>query len=472
MLATQDAGLIRVSTASDLTSAELVLAPNFPTLMLTEELCINLLRDAQVEITEFSRQAIQRLINEAHQGTLKPGAIRVANAQPPVHGQDGRVEWVLEKGHDADTSHYDRSAFITVKPGEVVARITAPTPEADGRNVLGQTIPAKPGRPIRLDLDDAFLCDAQGQVIALCEGVLERHDFKLRIRKVIEVADYVDFSTGNIDFDGDVVINKGVRDCFSVKARGNVKVQGLIEAACIECTGDLDAAGGFAGREQGRALVGGNMHAKYLDNIKAEVQGDLEVDREIVNSILQVDGQVIAPHGAIIGGKMTAVGKIDVGMLGSQAGVATEVILGQVPKLEAFRRRLQPFIDELGRRREKLLVEQKTLNTAGRRATATDKERQTEILFELSQVNHQWTRALMAADALDQRIAQKRTVNLVISRKLHAGVQLTIGRQRFIMAREMRGPVHILLDTKGGVMYKQGENPPAPLAQVAQIKAA
>ncbi len=472
MHTTQDAGFIRVIVAADLASAELVLAPEFPRQMLTEELCINLMRDAEVEVSDLSRQAIAQILREAEASAGTQKVYRIAQAQPPVHGEDGSVAWLLEKGHDADTSHYDRSAYITVKAGDVVARITPPSMEMDGRNVLGQTIPAKPGRHVRLDVDDSFLCDAAGQVIAQCSGVLERRDLKIRIRKVIEVDQYVDFSTGHIDFDGDVIVHKGVRDCFVVKARGNVDVAGLIEAATVECSGNLVAAGGFAGREQGQARVGGNMRAKYLDNIKARIGGDLEVDREIVNCDMQVDGQVIAPHGAIIGGKMLATGRIDVGMLGSPAGVATEVVLGQVPRLEHFRQRLQPFLDELGKRRDKLMAEQKMLDTAGRRATAMDKERQTEILFELAQVNHQWTRAQMAADALESRIAQKRTVNLSIARKLNAGVHLTIGKQRFTLAREMRGPVEITLDTTGSVVYKQGENPPVPLAQVAQIKAA
>ncbi len=57
----------------------------------------------------------------------------------------------------------------------------------------------------------------------------------------------MDFSTGNIDFEGDVRVLKGIRDIFEVRATGNIEVGGLIEASTIDAGGSVFAKGGMAG---------------------------------------------------------------------------------------------------------------------------------------------------------------------------------------------------------------------------------
>ena len=113
---------------------------------------------------------------------------------------------------------------------------------------------------------------AAGKFIAQTAGVLQFRANKITISQALVIDDYVDFSTGNIDFDGDVQVRRGVRDKFRIRATGKVEVQGLIEAAHIETGGDFEAATGMAAKETGRVQIGGSLTAKYLECVHGTVK--------------------------------------------------------------------------------------------------------------------------------------------------------------------------------------------------------
>ena len=480
MSATARESGIRVATAADRSVAELVIPPGLNRSMLTPHVCEALLQQAGVEVTEDVRRALSELLSSELPPHQEVKAV-VARSVPPVHGKDGYIEWLVEspaeqldEPEQAKESYYDISAFVMVEAGQVIGKIHPPTLGEDGRDVTGKTLAARDGKECKLKFDETILCDAAGQLVAQEEGVLSRKDDNASICKVLEVADYVDFSTGNIDFDGDVIVSKGVRDLFIVKATGNVEVAGLIEAATIITGHDLVARGGFAGRERGTAQCGSNFTAKYLDNIQGEVAQDLSVDREIINCELTIHGNVDASHGAIIGGRIVVTGTLHVGLLGSPASVPTEIVVGSVPRLEPLCDRLQSFVDKITSRRDELVEEQDEINKriASRRATTVDKERQTEVMFEISNADQLLIKARPTLENLIARIDAQRTVDVSIERKLFPGVILTVGTRSFQINTEMKGPLRINKDDQGALTFIRVDGSSGLLVQIADSVAA
>ena len=67
-------------------------------------------------------------------------------------------------------------------------------------------------------------CDISGHVI------LEND--KIFVSNVLELVN-VDNSTGDIDYEGDVVVNGNVLAGFTVKATGDITVSGIVEGATV-----------------------------------------------------------------------------------------------------------------------------------------------------------------------------------------------------------------------------------------------
>ena len=454
---------IQVDVADDATSVELIILPDPPSEQATVEAGCQALQAAGVELRDDVRGAVEKLL------ARDPGGQRravVARAQPPQAGEDGRVEWAVsddspateEDEGDATTakpfSHYERSAFVMVEAGQVIGRVVEPTPGVEGRDVLGRPIPPDglSGQPVNLQLEPSIELDPAGQLVAQIPGVLERRGDSATIRRVMCVDESVDFSTGNIRFDGDVLVRGGVCDCFVVKATGQIEVGGLIEAAILESGGDLVARGGFAGRQRGTAQVGGHLIAHYLNTVSGHVANDLIVEREVINCDLIVHGGVHVDRGSIIGGRLVVAGVIEAAALGSAAAAETQLVIGYVAVLDDKAAQLHRVVATLTRQRDELGETPDNL-TGEALAHWRERDRQVE---QFEQVQSR----------LDGQIRQKRIVDLTVTRMLHLGVILRVAGQRFQIGNNVPGPVRVYLDDAGQPVYSAGGDVDQPLEKL------
>ncbi len=471
----------KVIIADDRTAAELEVPAGCDRSIFTEQLLIGLIRGEGVEVTDFTTQAVKDFLKtpaDAQNDTV----IQIARIQPPVHGSDGEIRWIVDEKEtdkpsdlsnapaDTPVCFYDRCAFVMVRGGDTVGKVAPATLGQDGRDVTGGTIPARSGKDPALQLDETLMKRADGSLIAQRDGVLYRETGKAQIRQYIEIKDYVDFSTGNIDFDGDIRIGRGVRDCFIVKATGSVEVRGLIEAATIQTGKDLLAAGGFAGRERGNAIIGGCLRGRYLDNVHGHVKQDLCIDREVINCELLIDGAIRSPHGSIIGGKITPTAEVEIGSLGSPAAVVTELVVGSVPALEPFAQKLEAIVCSLTADKTKLTDELDLVNklTAKGRMTATDKERQTEVMFDLSNINNTLDKAQRTLDGINEQIGKRRRVDVTVHQRVNPGATLILDGCRYKIYNDIKGPVRFFMDGKKFV-YRQGDAPHHPVSKIADV---
>jgi hypothetical protein len=500
--------------AKDRSEARLVIPAQMPRALLTLELCVQTLRDAGVQITRTVDQSLRELVATGPPSEAD-ASIVVARAVAPTAGADARVEWALGRaapdapaastpagapapahpGHAPQpgpagpaspaptaaapagpgaerASLYEHSAFVVVESGQVLGHCIDATWGEDGCDVTGKVIAAKPGRPLALKLDETILHDSRGQLTAQCAGVLIRRGGLAKISRTLEVSQAVDFSTGNVDFPGDVVIHRGVRDCFVVKAGGHVEIRGIIEGAVIECGGDLNALGGMAGHERGHLRVAGTAHAKYLDNVSAQVRGDLIVEREIINSDLTVGGTTHCASGAIIGGGLTATGPVLAAVLGSIAGTPTHLLIGAMPFLEQRLAELQAFLAQLDKARADLAAEQERVTRQHYHPTAQDRERQTEFLFEAQGLDQKILRARQLQEDCQKHIGAHRVVQVDVVQHLFHGVTITIQGTRYQVTEDIRGPLRISWQAGVGPVY--GHDPAAliPLIHIARASPA
>ncbi len=473
-----------VIIAPDKATATLQIPPGCDRALLTEQLLLGQITGAGVEVTEHTTRVIRSYIAQPPDEQDKTVSLDIAHATPPVHGIDGKVVWSdknkettseedhAEPSEKEPVSYYDQSAFLMVDSGDQIGRVVPAEPGQDGRDVTGKTIPAKSGKEFQLQIDESIMRRSDGTLIAQQDGVLYREPGKAMIRKLIQVNEFVDFSTGNIDFDGDIVIGKGVRDCFEVTATGSIEVNGMIEAATINAGKDLNAKGGFAGRERGHVFTGGCLLGKYLDNVAGHVKQDLKIDREVINCELKIDGQICSPQGSIIGGRIIPTGEVHIGTLGSDAGVLTELVVGSVPTLEPFAFKLEDIAEQLSGDVQKLKDEKETIdkNSTKGRMTAMDKERETEIIFELSVLGSMLDKAQRTLDRVRTEINKRRRVDVKVERNVFHGVKFELDGRSYRMNQTISGPVRFVMDGKAFV-FKKSDGAAQPIGQVADVHA-
>ncbi|MGA2615140.1 MAG: FapA family protein [Spirochaetia bacterium] len=220
------------------------------------------------------------------------------------------------------------SPFRFVKKGDILARITPRIEGVAGIDVMGAVVaygkaPGKSPRPGKNTVVEG------DKVVAQCDGRFMKGEESFWVSEVLEIHGDVDYSTGHIDFAGDVIVQGQIKQGFKVKAGGSLTCAKLIDASEISCGGDLETGQGILGRMQGTVKVGGRVRAKFVENCYVEAGGDVLVSTGCLNSVISTLGAVTTgPKGVIIGGKLYAQKGVSAFQIGSTAGVRTEIHCG------------------------------------------------------------------------------------------------------------------------------------------------
>ncbi len=281
----------------------------------------------------------------------------VAQGLKPVPGKNGEVEDLYPRTSERQlpVDEYDRVDYTAVgntqniEKDTVICNIIPPTQGVPGRNVLGKELPTTNGVPAVAPMGRNTLMSQDGsQLLAGKTGSLEFHGNKFRINPVIQISGNVDYSTGSVNFLGDVHITGDVCSGFTVRAMGSIKVDGVVGACTIEAGGDLVLAKGVQGNSQAVMRAHGDIFAKYLENCNVYARNDLHSEC-IVGCQVYCDGSVYIKtgRGAIIGGKTWAARMVEANVLGSRGEVRTTLTLGGVPCEDVERSMLAAEIEEM-----------------------------------------------------------------------------------------------------------------------------
>lgn len=269
--------------------------------------------------------------------------ILVAQGTQPVQGSDAKLTFHFsfnreikprEKA-DGKVDYRDLGLIEQVSEGQKLCTLTPAVKGVPGKTVTGRIILANPVRAFGLPVGkNTKYSDDKLTLFAAINGCVENQMGKVNVYNIFTIGGDVCNSTGNIDFDGSIVVNGDVLAGFSVKASGNINVVGNVEGAVLEAGGDIKIVAGLVGQGRGKATCGGNFKALFVENAELFAKGDVSAD-VFMHSQIRCGGSLIADgkKGAIIGG-IYIVGK-DVKALsvGASSGVATTFELGVDPTL-------------------------------------------------------------------------------------------------------------------------------------------
>lgn len=295
-----------------------------------------LLRDAHVT-SGINQSALLAAFTNRPYFCLCP----IALGTLPTEGQDGWTEDhfprnFVRKIGDVDSGTVDYRAQSNVQAiakDAVICDIHLPVEGTAGLRVDGVAIPPKPIKSAEIPAGSNTALSEDGtKLLATMNGFLEFRGGVFNVKTLLNIASDVDYSTGNIDFHGDVAIQGDVREQFSVKATGNITINGLVEAATVEAGGDVVISNGVSGNNQA-VIRGTHVRAKHLESCTVYAES-LESDYILTSCVFCSDFiQATGSRGAIIGGQAVAANHIKASCIGTQSGRATEITLGVQPKI-------------------------------------------------------------------------------------------------------------------------------------------
>lgn len=463
----------------DAMSARLAIAANAAPELVTADACLLELQNLGIQLTKSVKEQVESLVARHAAQPDTPTEIEL-RGEPPTPGRDGRFDWAPEcdpeasrrkAGEEAEqVDFYQQSAFITVSRGQQIGRMIQPAPGEPGTNLCGEPVAPRPGKPCPVTVDpNSVAADADGVCRSLIDGVIHFEHGKLAVRPQLDIAGYVDFDTGNIDFKGDVTINKGVRDLFRVRATGAVCIRQLVEAATIEAGGDLALIGGMAAKQRGRLDVGGNMTARYLDNVVGSVKRDVEVEREIIQCQLDVSGRLLVERGALIGGRARVGGAVRVAELGSRAHLKTELVLATLPEIEQMIQRLQQHISDLQQQREKIEAELMELSRSPN-LDQFGQSRLTELMKSGPELDQRIEAVESRLPLLQQRLDSQRGVDLIATKAVHCGTVIRVEETEITLHDSIHSALRMFWNRERRLLVAVGDGSAVPANQHPMLR--
>lgn len=371
-----------------------------------------------------------------------PGRYLLAQGQPPVPGKDSRLQIMVEVLPPFIEGQQIR--FVPkVKAGEAVARRHLPSPGVAGQDLRDRPLPA-PGDPYRpLREGPGVMSELAGDIelfFATEEGVLKITETKLSVEPTLIVEKDVSFSTGSLNFEGNVYVRGSVKRGFSVKAAGDILIEGGIEE------------GGEASADQGSILVGGGVVGRRA---KLTAQRDIQVHfvqeatlsagqdiliGEANGAMLRAGNQVVCARradgvgGIIAGGQAWALRRIEAWQLGAPSGLGTVLVVG-VNHQEAVRLdHLKRCMEESRKRTVQLLsrlgvsrIDTRQIKTLLDAAAEPRRKVLLNYAKQLNQLVRLYQRFQAEYQALDGQIGVGE-LEVEVGHRIYPGVSLRLGK--------------------------------------------
>ncbi|UOQ43031.1 FapA family protein [Halobacillus salinarum] len=257
----------------------------------------------------------------------------IAIGREAKHGKNGKVifdhTFSMEIEEHEKVSFRDIIQIPSVKEGERIAVIEPPTKGTPGKNVLGEVLPAKPGKaPVIKAGKNTDYKGAEASFYSTINGKLSYEDRALNVQPLFEVAGDLDLKTGNLDFVGSVVIKGNVPSGYQVKAEGDVQVYGMVEGATICAGGSIHVAEGIAGLGKARIEAGQDVRVGYINQASVEAGGSIFAAHSILHSECVAKGSIYCQHGNIIGGSLSAGALVEAKDIGNRMSTKTEISIG------------------------------------------------------------------------------------------------------------------------------------------------
>ncbi|WMJ88419.1 DUF342 domain-containing protein [Anaerocolumna sp. MB42-C2] len=267
------------------------------------------------------------------------------NTLKPKLNEDGTVDF-----HQLDT-------ISSINKGDILATLSPAVQGKTGMDVCGNPIPPKKvinkilkhGRDIHLSEDGLVMySDVSGHAVVT--------DGKVFVSNTYEVLADVDASTGDIVYEGNVSVKGNVITGYSITAKGDIIVNGVVEGADLVAGGQIILKRGMQGMSKGKMEAGSNIITKFIENAEVKAGGYITTEA-ILHSKVSAKGDIIVggKKGFITGGEIHSGTTITVKNAGSTMGTSTLLEVGIDPAIIEEFRNLEKNIQSMNADMEKIL---------------------------------------------------------------------------------------------------------------------
>ncbi len=322
---------------NDMSASFVLLPPVLSGKCKTEQEILAQIKDDWKVVFGINEELVYAAVNSCtYYKTLK-----FAYGRAPEKGKDGKLIFLFKKEHsiaptileDGSADYKNLNVFESVAQGKEVVKSIPPEPGIDGCTVTGKAVTAQKGLEKKLPKGKNVNISADGNsLVAAKSGRIDFINGRVEISDVYKINGDVNMGVGNVDFEGDIVVDGNIISGLTVQATGLIEVRGYVEAATLISGKDIILRNGMQGMGQGKLEAQGNIVARFIERSTISAKGNIVADY-IVQCVATAGGSVImkGKWGKILGGVVRASKEVTARIIGSPSSDRTQLELGILP---------------------------------------------------------------------------------------------------------------------------------------------
>jgi uncharacterized protein (DUF342 family) len=228
---------------------------------------------------------IQELAKKLADPAFSARGLVIARGRPAKPGRDGYFEPAfsvgIQAGHvdpSGTIDFFDRELLKPLQADEYVGTLHPPVVGVPGKRVDGAEIKVSPVRPLNMQVGPGIRHAPDNRLYAACSGVLVyENNRKIDVaRHHVHMSD-VDLRSGSLDMEGALTVRGSVQHQFTVRATGDIEIQGSVESGSVFGSSKVRIRGGVRGGDRGVVLVEGDVDAGYGEGASIRSGGVLKL---------------------------------------------------------------------------------------------------------------------------------------------------------------------------------------------------
>ncbi len=395
----------------------------------------------------IDEEKIQALCSDINLSNVPIIDKAIARGSRPVVGHDAKIKYffeiepkkMLQEDENGRINFKELNLINNVEQGALLAEKTPLVHPKEGTNIYGQpelSDPVKdidfvPGKNTKIS-DDGLRCFAE------IDGEVKLEKKIIQVSPIFIIDGDVCLDTGNVTFNGTVQVYGDVRSGFSIKAKRDIIIYGMVESSELTAGGNIVIQNGFVAQNKGHIRCRGDLDVKYIDQGKVTCHGDLRVESSIMHSDITCFSQMKLTFARIIGGSTTVVKNIEIKELGTKLGVPTEITLGDKPIINQRLVDLRSQLDEKNQLYEKM---KSVKNLRPEQVKANLEKLPDKLAKTLSLVlekNEEVIEEIQTLESMIQKLEMlfrmKTNSKLLVNSKVFPNVTITIGHSKTVVS--------------------------------------
>ena len=420
---------------------------------ITLDYVLESMRSVGISI-DINTDHIQSILNQMEQNRKIYSQILIAKGVEPVDGIDGYVRFGVDFDQkkrnfvireDGTIDYHGEASIVEVQQDQFLAEIIPPKDGQPGTNLFGEEIPPQPGKPTTLRPGQNVYTVQKGTFFyAKADGHVRLDKEMISVWNVFIVDGNVGIQSGNIKFNGDVLVKGNVQNGFQIISEGSIFIQGNVEPSTLRAGCDIVVEKGVLGNTEGicQLTAGRHIECYFVQNSVLQAEGNIVVRDFVLQSDLYTCANIIVQEkkGTIIGGKAIAKLSIQANTIGSEQGVKTVLELGADFLSKKKVRELQEVYHYFTKRIEKIdqtLAPAMKLLQDGTQLPEDKISMLQEITIKKKEMESKRSKIKLKIKELEEAIGFTGRPTLNINRKIFTDVNIKIFEKWLMIKKEM-----------------------------------